>query len=151
MGGAENGHRFYDNVTGRPLETQRVLEARAEEIKYYKDKTIYIKVPRAKCFEKTGKAPIRVRWVDVNKGDENEPNYRSRLVAMEFKKDVNTEWFSGTPPLEALRALCSTWASQEEEGKIERARGRSEEEDICMLVIDVKKAHLCAPAVRDVL
>ena len=36
--GAESGHRFYDNVTGRPLETQRVLDARAEEIQYFKDK-----------------------------------------------------------------------------------------------------------------
>ena len=22
------------------------------------------------CYEKTGKAPIRVRWLDINKGDE---------------------------------------------------------------------------------
>ena len=61
-----------------------MLKARAEEIQYFKDKKIYIKVPRAKCYEMTGKALVRVRWADVNKGDENEPNYRSRLVAMEF-------------------------------------------------------------------
>ena len=49
-GGAEGGHRFYDNVTGRPLETQSVLDARAEEIQYFKDKKIYVKVPRSKCY-----------------------------------------------------------------------------------------------------
>ena len=32
---------------------------------------------------KTGKAPITVRWVDTNKGDDDDTNYRSRLVAME--------------------------------------------------------------------
>ena len=79
-----------------------------------------------------------------------EPNYRSRLVAMEFRRGVNAEWFSGTPPLEALRTLCSKWASQEEKGKVEKGRGATEGEDICMLVVDVRKAHLCAPASRDV-
>ena len=98
----------------------------------------------------TGKAPIKVRWVDVNKGDDKEPNYRSRLVAMEFKRGVNAEWFSGTPPLEALRTLCSWWASQEGDGGLLKGRGGSVSEDLCMLVVDVRKAHLCAPATRDV-
>ena len=86
----------------------------------------------------------------MNKGDEENPDYRSRLVAMEFKRGVNTEWFSGTPPLEALRALCSSWASQEVEGRIKHGQGGKPGEDICMIVLDVRKAHLCAPAARDV-
>ena len=93
-------------MTGKPLVAWRVLEARKEEIEYFRKKTVYWKVPRRKSFEVTGKAPIKVRWVDVNKGDDKEPNYRSRLVAMEFRRGVNAEWFSGTPPLEALRTLC---------------------------------------------
>ena len=31
-----------------------------------------------------GKPPISVKWVDVNKGDDLNPNYRSRLVAREI-------------------------------------------------------------------
>ena len=80
--------------------------ARQEEIEYFRDKKVYVRVPRAQCWARTGKAPIKVKRVDVNKGDEEHPNYRSRLVAMEFKKGVNTEWFAGTPPLEGLRILC---------------------------------------------
>ena len=33
---------------------------------------------------------------------------------------------------------------------MEKGRGDSERDDICMLVVDVRKAHLCAPASRDV-
>ena len=96
-GGAENGHRFYDNATGRPLETRRVLDARAEEIKYFKDKKIYIKVPRAKCFEKTGKAPIRGKMVDVNKRDEKNPLIRCRYVACEVNTYRDDSLFASTP------------------------------------------------------
>ena len=33
---------------------------------------------------------------------------------------------------------------------MEKGRGVKPEEDVCMLVIDMKKAHLCAPAAREV-
>ena len=33
---------------------------------------VYVKVPIAKCWGKTGKKPIGVRWVDNNKGDQEE-------------------------------------------------------------------------------
>ena len=42
---------------------------------------VYNKVSLKKCWERTGKAPIGVRWVGVNKGDKIHPEYRSRLVA----------------------------------------------------------------------
>ena len=42
---------------------------------------VYKKVSIYECEAKIGKAPIGVRWVDVNKGDTSNPNYRSRLVA----------------------------------------------------------------------
>ena len=32
-----------------------------------------------------GRAPISVRWVEVNKGDDRSPNIRSRLVAREIR------------------------------------------------------------------
>ena len=55
------------------------------------------------CWKLTGRAPIRSRWVDINKGDDQRPNYRSRWVAQEIKMDKGQwELFAGTPPLEAM-------------------------------------------------
>ena len=66
------------------------------------------------CWDKTGKAPIGVRWVDINKGDKIHPEYRSRLVAKEIKKDTSSapDMFAATPPIEALRFIMSCAASQ---------------------------------------
>ncbi len=52
----------------------------------------------SECWEQTGKAPIGVRWVDINKGDEINPEYRSRLVAKEIKIDGRDHLFAATPP-----------------------------------------------------
>merc|ERR1712001_130058 len=81
------------------------MDARKDEIEFFKKQGVYEKILRTVSYERTGRAPVKVRWVDVNKGDEQHPDYRSRLVAMEFKTDSNAEWFSGTPPLKALRFL----------------------------------------------
>ena len=51
--------------------------------------------------EKTGKAPVTVRWADVLKAT----GIRSRLVARDFKggdKDRD-DLFAATPPLEGIR------------------------------------------------
>ena len=31
--------------------------------------TVWIKVPIRECWDRTGKAPIKTRWLDINKGD----------------------------------------------------------------------------------
>ena len=41
----------------------------------------------------------------MNKGDAENPEYRSRLVAKEIKKDNRDDLFAATPPLEALKLL----------------------------------------------
>ena len=48
---------------------------------------MYEKVPIEECWANTGKDQIGTRWVDVNKGDDVNPEYRSRLVAQEIKRD----------------------------------------------------------------
>ena len=40
---------------------------------------VYVKVPSQQCYDSTGKAPIKVRWIDLNKGDT--ANLRSGIVA----------------------------------------------------------------------
>ena len=48
-----------------------------------------------------------MRWVDVNKGDDITPNYRSRLVAREIRRHGEEPIFAPTPPLESLRTVLS--------------------------------------------
>ena len=69
--------KYKDDLTGQPLRDDLVKMARAKELEFFCSKGVWIKVPRRRSFEKIGKPPISVRWVDVNKGDEMEPNYRS--------------------------------------------------------------------------
>ena len=75
---------FYDNLSGATLDAEMVKKARREEMAEVYKHGVYKKVPMEECYEKTGKAPIGTRWVDVNKGDSVRPEYRSRLVAQEI-------------------------------------------------------------------
>ena len=57
---------------------------------------------------------VKTRWIDVNKGDDQNPLIRSRFVAKEFNDSVQEGLFAGTPPLEAIRALVSEAATLED-------------------------------------
>ena len=92
----------WDDVSGKALDPEKVREARKEELGYFHRYEVYEKVPTRECWERTGKAPIGVRWIDINKGDAENPAYRSRLVATEIKRDQREDLFAATPPLEAL-------------------------------------------------
>ena len=79
---------FYDDVTGVQLPYDGVMSARNEEIVEVKKHNVYTKVPIKQCWDRTGKKPIGVRWVDINKGDDKNPNYRSTIVAQDFNHKV---------------------------------------------------------------
>ena len=96
---------FYDDITGELLDPKLVQEAIDEEIQTYRDHQVYRKTPIQECLDKTGKKPIKVRWVLVNKGDREHPEYRARLVAKEIKMDTRLDLFAATPPLEAKKFL----------------------------------------------
>ena len=74
-----------DDLTKQVLKDVLVEEARAKELAYFHSKGVWLKVPIGRVRAATGRPPITVRWVDVNKGDEQNPNYRSRLVARQLK------------------------------------------------------------------
>ncbi len=70
-----------------------------------------------KCCQKTGKTPITLKWVDVNKGYEANKRYRSRLVVREIKINGHRilpdhELFSSMPPPEAAKTLASMLATK---------------------------------------
>ena len=115
---------YWDDLSGKELKPNLVKKARREEMEEFNKHMVYTKVPVAKAWSATGKKPIGVRWVDINKGDEFEPNYRSRLVAKEIKKYSDWSLFAATPPWEAIKLLFSLavtegrgWKGSKERGK----------------------------------
>ena len=83
--------QFWDNRTGKPLDAEKVRAARAEELREL-DRRVWEEADLQECFDKKGRGPIGIRWVDVDKGF---GVYRSRLVAKDFKprsKIDDKEW-----------------------------------------------------------
>ena len=58
----EEGIIAKDDLSGEPLEPEKVRSARRKGILYFRGMKVYVKVPKSECFENTGKAPIGVRW-----------------------------------------------------------------------------------------
>ena len=88
----------------------------------------------------SGHRIVSVKWVDTNKGTENKPEIRCRLVARDFRgadKD-REDLFAATPPWELKKLLMSHAA--------DRSNGKTRK----MLLIDVKKAHLNSECTEDV-
>ena len=76
--------RFRDDLTGQVLNDALVIKAREVELSFFHSKGVWTKRPKSHARSKTGRPPISVRWVDANKGDDPNPNVRSRLVAGEL-------------------------------------------------------------------
>ena len=111
MRGPAQGYsgKYRDDLTGQVLKDELVEKARAVELAYFHSKSVWVKVPKQDARRTSGKTPISVRWVDVNKGDDLNPNYRSRLVARQIKAldRSGDSFFAPAPPLEALRTVLS--------------------------------------------
>ena len=90
-----------------------MIAARFDEIQQIRNHNVYEKIPLEGCHQRTGKAPIKVKWVDINKGDEINKEYRSRLVAKEIKRDKREDLFAATPPLEAKKMFFSMAVTEE--------------------------------------
>ena len=97
----------WDDVSGAALNPKEVGRARMEEIKFVRDRDLYEKVPKSECYNRAGRAPISVRWIDINNRDESNPNYRSRLVAREIHTHRRDDLFAATFPFEALKVILS--------------------------------------------
>merc|ERR1739836_46716 len=98
------------------------------------DMGLYDKVPEVECWARTGKAPISTKWIDINKGDNTNPKYRSRNVAREIAKSKLDGLFAATPPLEVMKLLLSVLTTG---NKGER-----------LMVADVKRAYFHAKSKR---
>ena len=101
----------WDDVPGKALDPKQVRKARQEEIDYIHEMGLYVKVPIKECYERTGKSPIIVRWIDINNGGTDNPNYRPRFVAREINICKRDDLFAATPPLEALKTIIAMTAT----------------------------------------
>ncbi len=128
----------YDDVAGTELCAEKVMKARQEELEYFKQMQVYDVVKR-EWAQKHQKKIIDVRWIDINKGDNENPNYRSRLVGKEFRRTPQPELFAATPPIESMKILLHM-AATTHHGEITNS----------IMVNDIRRAYFHAPALREV-
>ena len=133
----------YDAASGVLLDMDRVRAARAEELEWAKKLGVWDLVPRAQA-RAAGKKGVRTKWIDMNKGDELSPAYRSRLVACELRAFApwlpQEELFAATPPTAALNLLLSLMVSK-------KSRRGSHYK---LAFLDVRRAFFRAAATEEV-
>ena len=130
----------WDDLTSMKLDASKVIEARRKEMSYVKDKRVWTKIPRAVAQSKGWKI-VKTRWIDINKGDDENPVYRSRLVGKEFNDGSMDGIFAGTSPLEALRYIIHEAATVE---------GMKSKHMKVVMINDVARAFFEAKATRQV-
>ena len=102
----------------------------------------------SEAFRLSGRPPITVRWVDVNKGDDQVPDIRSRLVARQIRGANEDPMFAPTPPLESLRTILS-YAATDLVGDKPKCRTPSSPNRMQISLIDISRAYFnakCDPA-----
>lgn len=137
--GSNDYQDIRDSVSGDTLPAPLVEKAHQYVLDFMQDWKIGDLVPTSTARQRTGKMPIRGKWVNVNKQDEKNPLIRSRYVACEVNTYRDESLYASTPPLEALRFLLSWTATRS------RAQPKNN-----ILLVDVRKAHLHADAEREV-
>ena len=136
-----------DANTGAELDPRKVAEARASELAWVKKQGVYEKVDESLCWAETGRAPITLKWVDRNKGDDIKENFRSRLVVREVKSQGQAALipdyalFSSMPPLEGLKILCSLLTSM---------KRSTAGKQLTLKLTDISRAHFYGKAERRV-
>ena len=109
---------------------------------YVREHTVYKHSTLKECYLKTGKAPIETRWIDINKGDDENPSYRSRWVAKDFRRAWVETVFAATPNIESVRLLLASAANTcKTTGNL---KGNT-----CVMIIDISRAYFYAPAQKD--
>ena len=133
----------YDASSGVKLDPALVTAARKEELQEVHKHKVWRKVLREQARAR-GKRVIGVGWVDLNKGDDEHPNYRSRLVAKELRAfapwAATDDLFAATPPAGALNLLLSMLATRRSR------RGRP----LKLCFLDVRRAYFYAAATEEV-
>ena len=144
----KDGLKFWDDVHGGWLDPAKVQEARKTELEWIHKQGVYEQRTIQERKEVTGLPPIRLLWIDINKGDNDHPNYRGRLVVREKRGKGESGralpaalLFSAVAPLEAIRMLGSRMVQWQTS-----ARGRP----LGMRFFDISRAHFYGTAQRQI-
>ena len=129
----------WDDISGAELDPKEVRRARLKELGYVDAKGVWEKMSRKEAIRQ-GIRVVDTRWIDLNKGDEDHPDHRSRLVAKDFNTGKEEGVFAATPPLEALKFLISEAATIEEGGRKEKI----------IMINDIARAFFEAKMSREV-
>ncbi|CAK0896231.1 unnamed protein product [Prorocentrum cordatum] len=129
---------FYRDLTGLPLDPTLVKAARRREMDFMAQLGARVYARVEDCQRELGRRPFSARWVDIDKGDADRPDYRSRLIAQETNAQSTVAGddigavFAVTPPLERLRLICSlAMSSDPSEGRVLRFLGISRARPHC--------------------
>ena len=144
----DNEPIFRDDLTGQILDPVLVKAARKKELDFFEAKGIWFKKAVDEARRKTGKPPITKRWVDVNKGDDIEPNIRSRLVARQIRQLGEEAIFAPTPPLESLRKIISL-SSADIDCRAPHVRDPASDRRTQISAIDISTAYFNASIDED--
>ena len=99
----------WGDIMCAPLDPAKVTAARKLEIQYADKKPAWEKIKRSLA-KGRGWRIVKFRWIDITKGGDANPNYRSRMVGKEFNNGELEGLVAATPPIEALRLILS-WAT----------------------------------------
>ena len=116
-----------------------VVAARKVEVEYFRIMGVYEVVPRSGTADPGGKL-IDTRWIDTNKMDEFNLEYRSRLVGREYNNGKYDTLYASTLPLEALRLVVS-WAAT--------VKGSKKETCHELMTNNIRRAYFYAQASRN--
>ena len=140
---AERQVTFVDDLTGQPLPPSLCRQARQEELEYFRTKGVWELRRVAEALQRTGRRPISVRWVEVNKGDSENPKIRSRLVAREIRGPGQEACFAPTPPFESLRMVLSC-AVSDIQGQSPKSWDKKSVSRMQLLLLDISRAYFNA-------
>ena len=101
--------------------------------------------PRTEAYQRMGRKPFWMRWIDTNKVNGQRPELRSRLVVQQTRQTSTISVSdiaavtSSTPPLEVVRLFCSLMMSMKCAGG----------EPLVLQFLDVSRAYPHAEGLRD--
>ena len=85
-----------------------VIEAKRKEMDRFNKMKVYRAVARESMERDEERKILSIKWVITNKGTEEHPTGKARLLAREFTSgDKRGELFAGTPGLMAMRTVTS--------------------------------------------
>ena len=136
----EDDWEATDDVKGGTLDAKLVHDARQRELQYLRERQVYVYASTKEAIQRCGRRPLRLKWIDTDKGGAGQPNVRSRLVCTEIRRQGMDAIFAPTPPLDAMRAVIAHAAERVDAHGV----------PLTLQLIDISRAHFYATSVREV-